>query len=165
MSNNTKNSGLLVHSSNFLDKCIFVGLVLLLLHEFRRLRFSQTTGRAQPSSESFYELLRRMVVTRMNCIQLLLILGVLTLSGSQICAQNLTGEIDGPVRDSTNAVIPDTVVTVKNSTQNIVARTLKTNRRGSLWPHNLRQEPTWLDGESAQVVRTRYYTSFVETRC
>lgn len=44
--------------------------------------------------------------------------------------QVLTGEIDGTVRDTSGAVIPDAVVTITNSDQNIVARTVKTDSSG-----------------------------------
>jgi len=53
----------------------------------------------------------------------------LLLSG-HLLAQNLTGEIDGIVRDSTGAVIPNAAVTVTNASQNLVVRTLQTNEQG-----------------------------------
>ena len=44
--------------------------------------------------------------------------------------QDLTGEIDGTVHDTSGAVIPNAKVTVKNDDQNIVVRTLQTNSQG-----------------------------------
>jgi Carboxypeptidase regulatory-like domain len=44
--------------------------------------------------------------------------------------QVLTGEIDGVVRDSSGAVIPNSSVIVTNSEQNLIARTVKTNQQG-----------------------------------
>jgi len=60
----------------------------------------------------------------------LLIMLVLVLSASYICAQNSTGEIDGTVTDSTNAVIPNASVILTNTDQNAVVRTLKTDGQG-----------------------------------
>lgn len=45
-------------------------------------------------------------------------------------AQVLTGEVDGNVLDSTGASIPNAEVTVTNTDQNLVVRTLKTNSKG-----------------------------------
>jgi len=42
----------------------------------------------------------------------------------------LTGEIDGNVRDTTGASIPNAEVTVTNTDQNLVVRTLQTNSKG-----------------------------------
>ena len=44
--------------------------------------------------------------------------------------QVLTGEIDGTVRDTTGAVIPDALVTITNSDQNLVSRSVKTDSNG-----------------------------------
>ncbi len=44
--------------------------------------------------------------------------------------QQLTGEIDGRVLDTSGAAIPNAVVVVKNDDQNLVARTLRTNAQG-----------------------------------
>lgn len=44
--------------------------------------------------------------------------------------QDLTGEIDGSVSDSSGSVIPNARVEVKNNDQNIVTRELKTNGQG-----------------------------------
>ncbi len=44
--------------------------------------------------------------------------------------QVLTGEIDGVVRDTSGALVPNATVTVKNSEQNLVARTVQTNQQG-----------------------------------
>ncbi|MFB3813323.1 MAG: TonB-dependent receptor domain-containing protein [Terriglobales bacterium] len=45
-------------------------------------------------------------------------------------AQEITGSIAGIVRDPSGAVLPGATVTVKNTDQNIVIRTLKTDARG-----------------------------------
>ena len=47
-------------------------------------------------------------------------------------AQNLTGEIDGTIHDSSGAVIPNATVTVKNTAQNTVTRTVKLDKQGHL---------------------------------
>lgn len=39
--------------------------------------------------------------------------------------QVITGEIDGTVRDKSGAVIPNALVTITNTDQNLVARTVK----------------------------------------
>jgi Carboxypeptidase regulatory-like domain len=57
---------------------------------------------------------------------LLLLIGLLAPARGQV----LTGEIDGAVRDSSGAVIPNAIVIVTNSEQNLVARTVKTNQEG-----------------------------------
>lgn len=44
--------------------------------------------------------------------------------------QVLTGEIDGVVRDTSGAMVPNAVVTIRNTDQNLVARTVKTNQQG-----------------------------------
>lgn len=44
--------------------------------------------------------------------------------------QNLTGEIDGVVKDPTGAVIPDAAVTITNTDQNLVTRTIRSNGKG-----------------------------------
>lgn len=44
--------------------------------------------------------------------------------------QVLTGEIDGTVRDGSAAVVPNATVTITNSSQNLVKRTVKTDGQG-----------------------------------
>lgn len=44
--------------------------------------------------------------------------------------QNLTGQISGVVKDPSGAVIPNATVTVTNTDQNLVVRTLKTGKQG-----------------------------------
>ena len=58
----------------------------------------------------------------------LLLVGVL--SPLSILGQNLTGEIDGVVRDSSGAVIPNATVTVKSTDQNQVVRTVQSSGAG-----------------------------------
>lgn len=56
---------------------------------------------------------------------------LLTLSfAMNAAAQNLTGEIDGSVYDSTGAAVPNAAVQVKNDDQNLVVRELRTNAQG-----------------------------------
>jgi hypothetical protein len=57
------------------------------------------------------------------------LLGIFSFSTS-VQGQDLTGEIDGTVRDSSGAGIPNAEVVVKNADQNLVARTLRTNDQG-----------------------------------
>jgi hypothetical protein len=45
-------------------------------------------------------------------------------------AQVITGEIDGTVRDSSGAMVPNATVTVTNTDENLVARTVKSNQQG-----------------------------------
>ena len=45
-------------------------------------------------------------------------------------AQNLTGEIDGTIRDASGGVIPEATVTVTNTDQNTVARTVRSDQQG-----------------------------------
>lgn len=47
-----------------------------------------------------------------------------------VSGQNLTGEIDGVVHDSSGAVMPNATITVRNLDQNEVVRTLQTNAQG-----------------------------------
>jgi hypothetical protein len=47
-----------------------------------------------------------------------------------LMAQNLTGEIDGTIHDSSGGVVPDSTVTVRNTDQNTVARTVKSDQQG-----------------------------------
>ena len=54
----------------------------------------------------------------------------LLLCGPSSHAQVLTGEIDGTVHDATGAVIPGATVTITNSDQNLVERTVKTDSAG-----------------------------------
>ena len=44
--------------------------------------------------------------------------------------QVLTGEIDGTVRDGTGAVVPNATVTITNTDEGLVERTVKTNTQG-----------------------------------
>ena len=50
--------------------------------------------------------------------------------GGLLHAQVLTGEIDGAVHDLTGAAIPNAVVTIKNTDQNLVVRTIRTDSKG-----------------------------------
>jgi len=59
-------------------------------------------------------------------VMLLLILGF----GRAVEAQVLTGAIDGTVRDTSNALVADAQVTIKNSDQDVVVRTVKTDSLG-----------------------------------
>ena len=52
------------------------------------------------------------------------------LGSSAAFAQNLTGEIDGTIRDSSGASIPNATVTVRNTDQNTVARTVRSDQQG-----------------------------------
>ena len=61
---------------------------------------------------------------------LFLIFLILTLGSATASGQNLTGEIDGAVHDSTGAAIPNATVTIKNTDQNLVVRTIQTNAQG-----------------------------------
>jgi hypothetical protein len=45
-------------------------------------------------------------------------------------AQELTGEIDGRITDSSGAMVPNATVTIRNEDQKIVARTVQTNTQG-----------------------------------
>ena len=54
---------------------------------------------------------------------------LLVLSGN-LRAQNLTGEIDGIVRDSSGAVVPNATVTIKNTDQNLVERRVSSDEHG-----------------------------------
>ena len=58
------------------------------------------------------------------------LLAALLLAPVHLCAQNLTGEIDGVVKDSSGAVVVNATVTVKNTDQNLVDRTVRTNGQG-----------------------------------
>ena len=53
-----------------------------------------------------------------------------TLTGAYAHAQVLTGEIDGTVKDATGAVVPNAIVTVRNTDQNLVERSVKTDSAG-----------------------------------
>lgn len=45
-------------------------------------------------------------------------------------AQNLTGEIDGVVHDSSGAVVPNATVTIRNTDQNLVERSVSSDGQG-----------------------------------
>ena len=60
----------------------------------------------------------------------LLPLAFCTLFASAAHGQNLTGEIDGVVRDSSGAVIAHAIVTVTNTDRNQLARSTQTNAQG-----------------------------------
>ena len=59
-----------------------------------------------------------------------LLAAALLLSPTHASAQVLTGEIDGTVHDASGAVIPNATVTITNSDQNLVERTVKTDSVG-----------------------------------
>ena len=60
-----------------------------------------------------------------------LLLSVLSLlQPKQALGQNITGEIDGNIRDSSGAVIPNATVTVTNTDRNQVALTVQSNAQG-----------------------------------
>jgi hypothetical protein len=52
------------------------------------------------------------------------------LACSTALAQNLTGEIDGTVRDSSGAAIPNASITIRNTDQNLVVRTVRSDQQG-----------------------------------
>jgi hypothetical protein len=60
---------------------------------------------------------------------LAILVSILLLPGV-LLGQNLTGQIDGTVRDSSGAVIPGATVTIRNEGESIVKRALKTNGQG-----------------------------------
>jgi hypothetical protein len=60
----------------------------------------------------------------------LISLVVLLLFSTAVRAQNLTGQIDGTVRDSTGAVVPGATVTIRSSVENAIKRTLTTDGQG-----------------------------------
>src|SRR5215469_3522035 len=62
---------------------------------------------------------------RRYCFVLLVLSSAITVFG-----QDLTGEIDGSVSDSSGSVIANARVEVKNNDQNIVTREVKTNQQG-----------------------------------
>lgn len=59
-------------------------------------------------------------------------LGVVFFGGLPIATfgQNLTGQINGVVKDSSGAVIPNATVTITNTDQNIVVRSSQTDKQG-----------------------------------
>ena len=59
-----------------------------------------------------------------------LIVAAMLLNVAPLRAQVLTGEIDGLVRDSSGAVVPNAEVTVRNSDQNLTVRTVKSDNQG-----------------------------------
>ena len=61
---------------------------------------------------------------------LLIALALCFLHSTALFGQNLTGEIDGVVKDSSGAVIPNATVTVKNADQNLVVRSVHANAQG-----------------------------------
>jgi hypothetical protein len=73
----------------------------------------------------FSKLLHRAIqLGSLACVVLLLLTPLCT-SG-----QVLTGEIDGTVRDGTGAVVPNATVTITNTDESLVERTVKTNAQG-----------------------------------
>jgi hypothetical protein len=50
--------------------------------------------------------------------------------GRNVQAQVLTGEIDGTVRDANGAMVPEAVVTVRNTDKHLVERMVKTDSKG-----------------------------------
>lgn len=67
----------------------------------------------------------RILMVRIVCF--LVLFGMLPIA---VFGQNLTGQISGVVKDPTGAVIPHASVTVTNTDQNLVVRTLKTGQQG-----------------------------------
>jgi Carboxypeptidase regulatory-like domain len=63
------------------------------------------------------------------CLWLLLGIFVL-MSAAPSTGQTLTGELDGTVRDKLGAVVPNALVTITNSDENQVVRTVKTDNLG-----------------------------------
>ncbi len=63
-------------------------------------------------------------------LSLLFAMSLLTTAILRSNAQNLTGQIDGVVKDSTGAVIPGATVTLKNTDQNLLVRTVTSNSHG-----------------------------------
>jgi hypothetical protein len=59
-----------------------------------------------------------------------IVIAVLFAFSLSLLGQNLTGDIGGTVHDSSGAVIPDAVITVRNTDQNLVQRTIKSNSEG-----------------------------------
>src|SRR5579875_3856133 len=52
------------------------------------------------------------------------------LACSTVVAQNLTGEIDGTVRDASGSAIPNASITIRNADQNLVVRTVRSDQQG-----------------------------------
>ncbi len=67
---------------------------------------------------------------RMTLLAGLVSIFIVSFLSVQIHAQNLTGEIDGVVRDSSGAVVPNASVTVKNTAQNLVERRVTCDGQG-----------------------------------
>ncbi|MHB1023308.1 MAG: carboxypeptidase-like regulatory domain-containing protein [Acidobacteriaceae bacterium] len=71
---------------------------------------------------------------KLSCFQIKfrwLLCVALILGGSGILrAQNLTGEIDGVVRDSSGAVVPNATVTIRNTDKNLLERKVSSDGNG-----------------------------------
>ena len=76
--------------------------------------------------------LKRSTAMLARALRFVSVLGVLLLLGAaaRMEGQVLTGEIDGTVRDSSGAVVPSATVTVTNTDQNLVERTVTTDGQG-----------------------------------
>lgn len=59
------------------------------------------------------------------------VMGMLLVFGGAAIAQQVTGNISGTVKDSSGAVVPNATVTLTNTDQNVVARTVKTDAQGA----------------------------------
>lgn len=60
----------------------------------------------------------------------IILVALLSLLSTPMRGQNLTGQIDGTVRDSTGAVVPGATVKIRSSVENVVKRTLTTDGQG-----------------------------------
>lgn len=71
-----------------------------------------------------------MVLLRSIRFRVLAIVALFALVTCTMHAQNLTGEIDGVVHDPSGAVVPNAVVTIRNTDTNLVERKIRSNGRG-----------------------------------
>ncbi len=70
------------------------------------------------------------IVARGFLVSKIVILVYLTACGTAVLGQVITGTIIGTVRDSSGAAVASAIVTITNTDENVVARTLKTNASG-----------------------------------